>query len=85
MGGALPYDRWRSRTWVKIVSRVDFEVTPHDLRRTAATRLFIVDRWTPAEVQAFLGHRDARTTLDIYVVVDAATLPQPSSLNTRSM
>ncbi|MCJ7753835.1 MAG: site-specific integrase [Thermoanaerobaculales bacterium] len=80
-GGPLPYDRWRSRVWVNIVSRVDFGVTPHDLRRTAATRLFVVDRWTPAEVQAFLGHRDPRVTLEIYAVVEAETLPRPSTLN----
>lgn len=84
-GGPLPYDRCRSRVWTKIVSRVDFEVTPHDLRRTAATRLFVVDRWGPAEVQVFLGHRDPRVTLGIYAIVEAETLPQPSSLNMRSI
>ena len=83
-GGPLRYTNWRSRVWVKITERLDFEVTPHDLRRTAATRLFIEDRWTPAEVQAFLGHRDPRVTLSIYTVVNARELPQPSSMNTRS-
>lgn len=84
-GGPLPYNRWRSRVWTKITSRVGFRVTPHDLRRTAATRLFVIDRWTPAEVQAFLGHRDPRVTLGIYALVEAETLPQPSSLNMRSI
>jgi len=40
-----------------------FGLTPHDLRRTAATRPMVNDRWTPAEVQAFLGHRDPRIPL----------------------
>jgi len=84
-GGPLSYENWRSRVWVKITSHLDFEVTPHDLRRTAATRLFVVDRWGPAEVQAFLGHRDPRMTLGVYTLIDAETLPQPSSLNIRSM
>jgi integrase len=84
-GGPLPYDRWRSRVWVRITDRLDFEVTPHDLRRTAATRLFVVDRWGPAEVQAFLGHRDPRMTLGVYTLVEAETLPTPSSLNMRSI
>lgn len=83
-GGPLRYTNWRSRVWVRIAERLDFKVTPHDLRRTAATRLFIEDRWTPAEVQAFLGHRDPRVTLSIYSLVNAADLPQPSPMNTRS-
>ena len=84
-GGPLSYGNWRSRVWIKIMSRVGFEVTPHDLRRTAATRLFRVDRWTPAEVQAFLGHRDPRVTLSVYTIVEAEALPQPSTLNMRSI
>jgi integrase len=79
-GGPLRYDNWRSRVWRRIVQHTGLDITPHDLRRTAATRLFTTDRWTPAEVQAFLGHRDARTTLDIYTRVDADSLPQPSSM-----
>jgi integrase len=84
-GGPLSDANWRSRVWIKITSRLDFEVTPHDLRRTAATRLFVVDRWNPPEVQAFLGHRDPRMTLGVYTLIEAATLPQPSSLNMRSV
>ena len=83
-GGPLRYTNWRSRVWVKITERLDFKVTPHDLRRTAATRLFVEDRRTPAEVQAFLGHRDPRVTLSTYTLVNAESLPQPSSMNTRS-
>lgn len=83
-GGPLRYSNWRSRVWVKITEGVNFNVTPHDLRRTAATRLFVEDRWTPAEVQAFLGHRDPRITLAIYTLVEAKDLPRPSTLNTRS-
>jgi integrase len=60
---------------------LEFAVTPHDLRRTAATRLFLEDRWTPGEVQAFLGHRDARTTLEIYTKVNPSELPRPSRLS----
>jgi integrase len=69
----------------EITSRLDFEVLPHDLQRTAATRTFVVDRWTPAEVQTFMGHTDPRVTLAIYALVEAETLRQPSSLNTRSL
>lgn len=84
-GGPLPYDRWRSRVWTNIISQIDFDVTPHDLRRTAATRLFVKDRWTTAEVQAFLGHRDPRVTLAIYALVDTETLPRPFSLSTGTI
>ncbi len=83
-GGPLRYANWRSRVWVKIAERLAFEVTPHDLRRTAATRLFVVDRWTPGEVQDYLGHSDPRMTLDVYTKINAANRRRPSSLNTRS-
>ena len=43
------------------------------------TRLFVVDRWTPAEVKAFVGHADARTTLEIYAKVNSESLPVPST------
>jgi integrase len=83
-GGPLRYSNWRSRIWVHTVERLDFEVRPHDLRRTAATRLFVNDRWTPGEVQEYLGHSDPRMTLGVYTKINAADLPQPSTLNTRS-
>ena len=62
-GGPLRYPNWRNRVWTKITDRLDFDVVPHDLRRTVATRLFVVDRWNPAEVEAFMGHSDPRMTL----------------------
>jgi integrase len=80
-GGPPNYNNWRARVWVKITRQIDFDITPHDLRRTAATRLFLVDRWTPAEVQAFMGHVDPRVTLGIYTVVASKNLPQPSTLS----
>ncbi len=84
-GGPLDYNNWRARVRVKITREIDFAVTPHDLRRTAATRLFLVDRWTPAEVQAFMGHLDPRVTLGIYTVVASEKLPQPSTLSVKSI
>jgi integrase len=83
-GGPLRYTNWRTRIWVRIVERLDFEVLPHDLRRTSTTRLFREDRWTPGEVQEYLGHKDPRTTIKIYDKVNSSDLPQPSTLNTRS-
>jgi integrase len=82
-GGPLDYNNWRSRVWTTITRRIDFDVTPPDLRRTAATRLFLVDRWTPAEVQAFMGHLDPRVTLGIYTIVASEKLPQPSTLSMK--
>jgi len=80
-GGAVRYDNWRTRTWSKIVTEAGVgAVTPHDLRHTCATRLFQVDRWNPAEVQAFLGHSDPRVTLAIYTHVESGGLPKPSVL-----
>jgi integrase len=84
-GGPLRYPNWRSRIWVRIVERLDFEVLSHDLRKTATTRLFVADRWTPGEVQAYVGHKDPRMTLGVYTKINAADLPQPSTLNTRSI
>jgi integrase len=80
MGGPIRYDNWRRRVWRKIVDQVGFEVRLHDLRHTATTRLFTVDRWNIPEVQAFFGHSDPRTTLKIYTHVNAKQLPQPSEL-----
>ncbi len=75
------YDNWRTRRWVPTVEAANIgSVRPHDLRHTAATRLFLVDRWTPAEVQAFLGHADPRVTLAIYTHVTGGGLPKPSDL-----
>lgn len=75
------YDNWRTRRWAKTVEAAGIgQVRPHDLRHTAATRLFLTDRWTPAEVQAFLGHSDPRVTLSIYTHVTSDGLPTPSTL-----
>jgi integrase len=61
------------------------DITSRDLRSTAATRLFLGDRWTPPEVQAFLGHRDPETTLAICTRVTSESLPQPSTLSRRTV
>lgn len=79
-GRPLSDPNWRSRTWVRIKRQLPFDLTPHDLRRTAATRLFLVDRWTPPEVQLFVGHRDPSVTLSIYTKLDADDLPEPSRI-----
>jgi integrase len=80
-GRPLSYTTWRSRRWRRIVKRAGVgEVRPSDMRHTAATRLYVVDRWTPAEVQSFLGHSDPRLALAIYTHIDASSLPTPSAL-----
>jgi integrase len=79
-GRPLSYPNWRSRTWVKITKQLDFDVIPHDLRRTTSTRLFQVDRWTPPEVQLLMGHRDPRVTLSIYTKLNIKDLPEPSRI-----
>ena len=79
-GGAVRYDNWRSRTWTRIVAQLDFEVTPHDLRHSCATRLFREEGWTPAHVQAFLGHADARMTLNTYTHIKPEELPRPEAV-----
>ena len=78
-GGRIRYDNWRTRTWSKIAERAGVgEVNPHDPRHTLATRLFVVDRWTVPQVQAFLGHADPKVTLPIYTHVASEDLPSPS-------
>jgi integrase len=79
-GSPIRYPNWRKRTWGRIVTESGVSATPHDLRRTCATRLIIEDRWSPAEVQTFLGHRDPRVTLQIYTMIAADDLPTPSSM-----
>jgi integrase len=82
-GGPIRYDNWRTRTWTRIVEAAGVgDVHPHDLRHTCATRLFVVDRWTPGEVQRLLGHRDPRITLAIYTHIATDDLPEPSVLRT---
>ena len=79
-GGQVRYDNWRTRTWNRIVEAAGIgDVTPHDLRHTLATRLFLVDRWTVPQVQAYLGHADPTVTLKVYTHVSAEDLPRPSN------
>jgi len=77
-GGVVRYDNWRTRTWRRIVAAADIgDVTPHDLRHTLATRLFVVNRWTVPQVQAYLGHVDPTVTLRTYTHIAAEELPRP--------
>ena len=78
-GAVIRYTNWRSRKWCRIVEQVGFDVLPHDLRHTVTTRLFVEDRWTVPEVQAYMGHLDPKVTLRIYTHIAAAELPRPSS------
>ena len=52
----------------RIVYTLDFEVTPHQLRRTYITNLLYagVD---PKTVQYLAGHENSKTTMDIYAKV----------------
>jgi len=79
-GGPIRYTNWRRRVWLPILAASGVDANPHDLRHTCATRLFVVDRWGPVEVQRFLGHRDPRITLRIYTHVASEDLPAPSRL-----
>lgn len=49
-----------------------FDVSPHTLRHTAATRL--VEHVTMEEAARFIGHKDPRTTRQIYAKPEAETL-----------
>ncbi len=73
---------WRKRTWRKIKEMSGVECGPHDLRHTVATRLFTVARWTPGEVQRYMGHLDPRVTLAIYTHITAEDLPAPPAMAT---
>lgn len=64
-GQVINYSNWRHRVWARIFGLSGVECVPHDRRRTATTRPFRVDRWSPPEVQAYMVHRDPRTTLKI--------------------
>jgi integrase len=78
-GGRVRYDNWRTRTWRRIVESAKIgDIHPHDLRHTLATRLFVVDRWTVPEVQAYLGHVDPTVTLKVYTHVASEGLSRPS-------
>ena len=65
-GGLLLYHGWRSRFWTPAVKRSQLgHVTPHELRHTAAA-LWIDQGANPVTVQRRLGHKDVRTTLQLY-------------------
>jgi integrase len=67
---------WRKRTWRRIKDVAGVECRPHDYAdHTVATRLFTVARWTPGEVQRYMGHLDPRVTLAIYTHITAEDLP----------
>jgi integrase len=79
-GTPLQYNNWRRSFWLPAVKEAGLvDVVPHDLRKTCVTRLFVVDKWSPAEVQAFVGHSDARMTLGVYARVNTQDLPVPST------
>jgi integrase len=79
-GGPIRYTNWRRRTWSRIIAEAGVDANPHDLRHTTITRLILVDRWSPAEVQEFVGHRDPRVTLAVYTHLKGGDLPTPSVL-----
>jgi integrase len=81
-GNAMSDSNWRKRTWTKIKETSGVECRPHDLRHTVATRLFTVTRWTPGEVQRYMGHLDPRVTLAIYTHITAEDLPAPPAMAT---
>jgi integrase len=76
-GSAMSDSNWRKRIWRRIKIEAQVECRPHDLRHTVATRLFVVARWTPGEVQRYMGHMDPRVTLAIYTHISAEDLPAP--------
>jgi len=80
-GAMLDYTRWRTRRWLPITDLAGLPgANPHDLRHTTATRLVQVDGFGPAQLMAYLGHSDARTSLKLYTHLTAADLPAPSVL-----
>ena len=65
-GGPLRLRNWRSRVFDPATRRVGLvDVTPHDLRHTAAS-LAIASGAHVKVVQQMLGHASAAMTLDVY-------------------
>lgn len=65
-GGRLRADNWRRRVFGPACVRAGMEgLVPHDLRHTAAS-LMVASGASVKDVQAALGHRSARMTLDVY-------------------
>jgi integrase len=84
-GTPVSDSNWRKRTWRRTKEKAGVECRPHDLRHTVATRLFVVARWTPGEVQRYLGHMDPRVTLAIYTHIAAEDLPAPPAMAPSSL
>lgn len=66
MGGPLRLNNWRRRVFDPAVERAGLvDLTPHDLRHTAAS-LAIASGANVKAVQQMLGHASAAMTLDVY-------------------
>jgi integrase len=65
-GGHLRYHSWRQRFWQPAVDDAGVRpLTVHELRHTAAA-LWIDNGANPITVQRRMGHKDVRTTLQLY-------------------
>jgi integrase len=65
-GGFLDYHNWRPRFWDPAAQASGVApFTPHELRHTAAA-LMIDQGANPVTVQRRMGHKDIRTTLQLY-------------------
>lgn len=65
-GGALDYNRFRSRCWNPAVEKsVGRPCTPHDLRHTHVAML-IAQGESPKYIADRLGHESTRTVFDVY-------------------
>jgi integrase len=65
-GGFIRYHGWRRRFWNPAVDKSGVgPFTPHELRHSAAA-LMIDQGANPVTVQRRLGHKDIRTTLQLY-------------------
>ncbi len=74
-GGPLDYTHWRRRVWLPAVAAAGLDgVTPHDLRRAAATAL-VAERVDLKVAQSRLGHADVRMTVGIYAAATGAAEP----------
>jgi integrase len=66
-GGAISYTNWRRRFWLPAVLSTFNEVSGyHALRHSNASLLASSRSVHPIEVQARLGHKDVRITLQVY-------------------
>lgn len=65
-GGPLDYANWRRRIWLPAVDAAGLAgLSFHDFRRACATYL-VLDGIDPKTAQGWLGHSDARLTLELY-------------------